>query len=148
MREILCLEYRTRKNIAKVEQDGTPEKHIATYHDIYSPSWDTCAHLRPRRLGRYIIASSIQHWGIYVETEEDVESRQGLCVELGRSSGGGIIVLHRTRQKREETEPQTGIKYEKTGKFISWDNDSIVQCGGSLTVVETSRISTCVTDCC
>ncbi|CZR40628.1 uncharacterized protein FPRO_10218 [Fusarium proliferatum ET1] len=82
----------------------------------------------PAYLGRYIKASSIPHWGTYVETEQDVQTRQGLCVELGRSSDGGIIVLHRTRQRREETESQAGIKYEKTGKFTSWDNDSIVRC--------------------
>ncbi|CVL00317.1 uncharacterized protein FMAN_09809 [Fusarium mangiferae] len=91
-------------------------------------------------LGRYIKASSIQHWGIYVETEQDVQTRQGLCVELGRSSDDGIIVLHRTRQRREETEPQAGIKYEKTRKFTSWDNDSIVQCGRFSTTVERSWI--------
>lgn len=137
------------RNSSSKSNKMEPQKNTLRHITIFTvPAGTPVPISGPAYLGRYIKASSIQHWGIYVETEEDVESRQGLCVELGRSSGGGIIVLHRTRQRREETEPQGGIKYEKTGKFTTWDNESIVQCDMSLTVVEISRISTSVTDCC
>ncbi|KAF5672268.1 hypothetical protein FCIRC_8465 [Fusarium circinatum] len=110
-----------------------PQKTIWRHNTIFTvPAGTGVPVSGPVYLGRYIPASSVQHWGIYVETEEDVQTRQGLCVELGRSSDGGIIVLHRTRQKREETEPQGGIKYKKTGKFTSWGNESIVQCATTL----------------
>lgn len=118
-----------------------PQKNTLRHITIFTvPAGTPVPISGPAYLGRYIKASSIQHWGIYVETEQDVQTRQGLCVELGRSSDGGIIVLHRTRQRREETEPQAGIKYEKTRKFTSWDNDSIVQCGRFSTTVERSWI--------
>ncbi|KAM7216100.1 hypothetical protein V8F06_008573 [Rhypophila decipiens] len=81
------------------------------------------------KLGRLLPwTPSVDHWGIYIESEKDIESGKGLCVELGRSPDGGIIVLHRTRREREKKEPQRGIKYEQTNVFTCWDDASIVQC--------------------
>lgn len=82
------------------------------------------------KLGRLLFwTPSVDHWGIYIEGEADVEAGRGLCVELGRSPDGGIIVLHRTRREREEKEPQVGIRFEKTDVFTYWEDDRIVQCG-------------------
>lgn len=78
-------------------------------------------------LGARIPSATIDHWGIYIETEEDFETRNGLCVELDRTPEGGIWAHSRTRREREETEPQKGIKYHATGIFTSWEDDRIVR---------------------
>ena len=81
------------------------------------------------KLGRFIPSSAVDHWGIYIESADDYETHNGLCIELDRSEDGGIMARDRTRRQREEKEPQKGIKYDYTGKVTSWEDKRIIQCG-------------------
>lgn len=77
-------------------------------------------------IGARIPSATIDHWGIYIETEEDFKLHKDPCVELDRTPEGGIWVRGRTRDEREKTESQKRIRYHATGFFMSLEDDRIV----------------------
>ncbi|KUJ11669.1 uncharacterized protein LY89DRAFT_786552 [Mollisia scopiformis] len=95
---------------------------------IFTVAAGTPSALTDMKLGRFIPTSAVDHWGIYIESADDYETHNGLCIELDRSEDGGIIARDRTRREREEKEPQKGIKYDFTQKFTAWEDRRIIQC--------------------
>lgn len=96
---------------------------------IFTVPAGTPSGLTNLKLGILIPSPAVDHWGIYIESADDLKTHNGLCVELDRSADGGIIARDRTRRQREEKEPQKGIKYDYTGQVTSWEDKRIIQCG-------------------